>query len=198
MERLRVTFAVTVLSFLGMVGCEPPIEGPTAITVESGPAFSLRGHGSLARFTVYAPAMGTKIANPFDPPSALWEIEARHDGLLGGVRIDGLRLVYGKIPEGYTQTVPRNSQLVPHLEFGKIYAFEAWSNLAGELGGDFYVDKTGAIQAIDLGECGLSTGHGVVRTNCETREPLRDPADIDKYARGHLRASAFTPMPNGH
>ena len=109
--------------------------------------------------------------------------------------MEGLHVVYGKVPEGYNQTVPQNSQTAPHLESGRIYAFEAWSNLAGELGGDFYVDKTGVVQAIDLGECGLSTGHGVVRTNCATHEPLPDPADIDKYAREHLRASAFTPSP---
>lgn len=196
MERAKIAFVATVLSLLALGGCEPPIEGPTAITVENGPAFSLRGDGNLARFTVYAPRKGTKIANPYDPSSTLWEVQARRQDLLGGVRIDGMRLVYGKIPGGgYTQTVPTNSQPAPHLESRKIYAFVAWSNLAGELGGDFYVDQTGALQAVDLGECGLSTGHGVVRTNCATHERLRDPADIDKFAREHVRASAFTPMP---
>jgi hypothetical protein len=188
--------AVTVLCLLAIAGCEPPIEGPTAITVVNGPAFSLRGDGDLARFTVYAPTKGTKIANPFDPASTLWEVQARRQDLLGGVRIDGMRLVYGQIPEGgYTQTVPTNSQPAPRLEPRKIYAFVAWSNLAGELGGDFYVDQTGTVRAVDLGECGLSTGHGVVRTNCATHEPLRDPADIDKFTREHVRASAFTSMP---
>ena len=195
MERVRITFALVALSLLGIAGCEPPIEGPTAITVENGPAFSLRGHGNLARFTVYAPLNGTKIANPFDPASACWEIEPQRQGLFGGTRMDDMRLIYGQIPKGYNQTVPRNSQSATHLEPGRIYAFEAWSNLAGELGGDFYVDKTGAIQAIDLGECGVSTGHGVVRTNCETQELLRDPADMDKYAREHSRSSPFTPSP---
>jgi len=197
MRRARVVFAVTVFSLLALGGCEPPIEGPTAITVENGPTFSLRGHGNLARFTVYAPANGAKIANQFDPSSAVWEIEGPKGptGLLGGVSIEGLRLVYAKAPRGYTQTVPENSRAVPDLTPGRIYAFEAWSTLSGELGGDFYVDKTGTIQAIDLGTCGLSTGHGVVRTNCETREPLLDPTDIDKYAREHPRASAFTPPP---
>ncbi len=195
MECVGITFAFGVLSLLAITGCEPPIEGPAAITVENGPAFSLRGHGNLARFTIYAPAKGTKIANPFDPASALWEIEARRQDLLGGIRLEGLRVVYGKILEGYNQTVPQDPQTAPHLASGKIYAFEAWSNLAGELGGDFYVDKTGAIQAVGLGECGLSTGHGVVRTDCATHKPLPDPADIDKYAREHLRASAFTPPP---
>jgi hypothetical protein len=169
MERARITFAVTMLSLLALAGCEPPIEGPTAVTVENGPAFSLRGDGNLARFTIYAPVKGTKIANPFDTTSALWEIEARRQDLLGGIRIDGLRLVYAKIPEGYTQTVPGNSQPAPHLESGRIYAFEAWSNLAGELGGDFYVDQTGAIQAVDLGTCrGL---HGPRRGENELRNP---------------------------
>jgi hypothetical protein len=195
MERARMAFVVTVFSLLALGGCEPPIEGPTAIVVENGPTFSLRGQGNLARFTVYAPVRGTKIANPFDPSSAVWEIEGRPKGLLEGVSIEGLRLVYAKAPRGYTQTVPENSQAVPHLAPERIYSFEAWSTLAGELGGDFYVDKTGAAQAVELGTCGVSTGHGVVTTNCETHEPLRESADIDKYAREHLRASAFTPLP---
>jgi hypothetical protein len=167
MECAKIAFALTVFSLLAFVGCEPPIEGPTAITVENGPTFSLRGHGNLARFTVYAPVKGKKIANPFDPASAVWEIEAGRQGILEGISIESLRLVYAKVPGGYTQTVPKNSQAITQLAPEKIYSFEAWSNLAGELGGDFYVDQTGAIQAVDLGTCGVSTGHGVVRTNCE-------------------------------
>lgn len=180
-----------MLGLLGTAGCEPPVQGPTAITVENGPFFSFRGHGNLGEIHDICPSKGAKIANPFDPPSALWEIKARRQDLLGGVRLDGVRLAYGEIPEGYPQTVPQNSLSAPHLDSGMIYAFEAWSNLAGELGGDFYVDHTGAVQAIDLGECGLSTGHGVVRTNCETHEPLRDPADIENMREnicGHLRS----------
>jgi len=190
-----VTFAVTVLSVLLLIGCEPPIKGPTAIKVENGPAFSMRGQGNLARFTIYAPVPGTKIANPFDPSSVLWEIEARPKGLLEGVSIEGLRLAYAKIPGGYTQTVPENSQAAPHLAPGRIYSFVAWSTLSGELGGDFYVGKTGAVLAVELDACAVSTGHGTVRTNCQTHAPLREPADIDKYAREHVRVSAFTPLP---
>jgi hypothetical protein len=122
MGRTRVTFAVTVLSVLLLIGCEPPIKGPTAIKVENGPAFSMRGQGNLARFTIYAPVPGTKIANPFDPSSVLWEIEARPKGLLEGVSIEGLRLAYAKIPGGYTQTVPENSQAAPHLALHGSYS----------------------------------------------------------------------------
>ncbi len=185
--------AVAAFSLLALGGCEPPVEGPTAILVESGPTFSLRGRGQLARFTVYGPTAGAKIGNPFDPSAAVWEIEGPK-GFFRGVSIEGLRLVYAKAPEGYTQTEPRDLQPVPHLETGRIYSFEAWSSLSGGLGGDFYVDKTGAVQAIDLGTCGTSTGHGMVRTDCRTHEPLRDPSDIDRYAREHLRTSAFTPL----
>jgi len=85
---------------------------------------------------------------------------------------------------------------MPQLAPGRIYSFQACSTLSGCLRGDFYVDKADAVQAVDLGNCGMSTGHGVVRINCETHVKFDEPADIDKYAREHPRESAFTPPRN--
>jgi hypothetical protein len=194
MYRERIAFAAALFSLVLLGSCEPPMEGPTAISVENGPAFTFHGQAELARFTVFAPVNGTKIANPFDPSSPGWKIEGPRPHVFGsGIGIGGLRLVYGEIPRAYTQTVPNVSRTTPKLFPGRIYSFEGCSTLSGCLSGDFYVDKTGGAEAVDIPTCWASTGHVVIRIDCETHKPFPEPADVEKYARQHRRVSAFTP-----
>ena len=190
-----MSLAATLFSTLLLGGCEPPIKGPSAISVESGPSFTLHGEAQLARFTVYAPLNGTKIANPYDPSSAIWEIQGPKPHVFGsGIEIEGLRLIYARIPTGYTQTLPNAPQVTPQLASGKIYSFEGCSTLSGCLFGYFYVDKTGGIAAVDVPGCFVSpTGHGVIRVDCAAHRPYQEPADLEKYSREHRRACAFTP-----
>lgn len=196
MYRARITFAATLFSLVLLGGCEPPMEGPTAIMVQNGPSFTLHGQAQLARFTVFAPVNGTKIANQYDPSSAIWEIEGPRPHVFGsGIGIEGLRLIYAEIPRGYSQTVPKSPQVTPQLASGKIYSFEGCSTLSGCLSGYFYVDKAGGVEAVDVPTCWISTGHGVIRIDCETHNPFHEPADLEMYARQHRRASAFTPTP---
>ena len=194
MFRIGMPLAATLFSIVLLGSCEPPMKGPSAISVESGPSFTLHGEAQLASFTVYAPLNGTKIANPYDPSSAIWEIQGPKPHVFGsGIEIEGLRLIYAGIPRGYTQTVPNAPQVTPQLASGKIYSFEGCSTLSGCLSGYFYIDKTGGVEAVGVPGCWVSTGHGVIRADCETHDPLHEPADLEKYSREHRRASAFTP-----
>jgi hypothetical protein len=195
MFRIRMSLAATLFSIVLLDSCEPPVKGPSAISVESRPSFTLHGEAQLPRFTVYAPLNGTKIANPYDPSSAIWEIQGPKPHVFGsGIEIEGLRLIYAGIPRGYTQTVPNAPQVTPQLASGKIYSFEGCSTLSGCLFGYFYVDKTGDVAAVDVPSCFVSPpGHGVIRIDCETHSPFHEPADLEKYSREHRRACAFTP-----
>jgi hypothetical protein len=81
-------------------------EVPTLVRVTSGPAFEFSGSGQLASFTVYAPRAGRRIAaGHSDVDTVVWQIKASK-GYFEGTRVGHLQLVYGKLPDGYNQTVP--------------------------------------------------------------------------------------------
>src|ERR1700724_3539907 len=107
--RNAVSFLIagTLLILLG--GCEPS-EVPTTVQVASGPSFSLQGSGRLASFTVFAPLSGQKIAYPdTDISTVIWQIQASK-GYFRGRDVQGLQVIYGKVPEGYAQAVPNGVQ----------------------------------------------------------------------------------------
>src|ERR1700724_2134281 len=124
--RLRITSAAGVLAvyLLLLVGCERP----TGIKITPGPSFDFTGSGNLGTFTVYAPTAQEKIANPFEGNNPVWRIEASK-GKFAGARVNGLRVVYSKMLDGYTQVVPPPTQRAPTLTPGNIYAF--WAETTG-------------------------------------------------------------------
>lgn len=173
-------------------------EIPTSVIVGNGLSFSFQGNGRLASFTVSAPLNGQKIAEGCTAqlfPCAgratpVWQIQAS-SGYMNGSNVNNLRLQYGKIPEGYTQLVPPNSQATPTLGSGVVYAFFAETTGAPGVAGDFYVQPSGAIDVVDISDlCKRMKNGQWVRVNCETDQPYEEAADITKFVREHRKSEA--------
>ena len=121
-------------------------EHPTVVSVHDGPSFTMGGSGQLAGFTVYAPKGSNRIAiADKDDSEIVWQIVATK-GYFEGVHVSGLDLNYGKVPSGYTQLVPEESQPAPSLSPGKVYSFWAETTNAPIAAGFFYMDAKGPIQ----------------------------------------------------
>ena len=192
MNRSPKTAIAIAVSLLMLFACEHWPVPPASIRVENGPAFIMSGKGKLATFTVYGPSNASRIANPFYRSAIIWELECRH-GILTGAGIEGLRLVYGKMPDACHQTVPVPSQSAPHLASGEIYYFDVWSSLAGGLGGNFYVEKSGAVLPVDVDNCFTMDSGRWIRVNCKTQERFVEPTEIETFVQGHQRKCAFRP-----
>ena len=174
--------AMSLLSALS--GCR---ETPTSVKVGSGPSFALKGSGRLAIFTIYAPQSGQRIAFPHPAlASAVWQIKASQ-GYFKGARADGLQLTYGKVPNGYQQLVPDQSQVAPLLPPGAVYSFFAETTDAPIASGYFYMDKSGPVQTEIPDPCAMLVQGHKVRANCklDSTEPYQEPADLEKYVREH-------------
>lgn len=182
--RNAVSFLIagTLLILLG--GCEPS-EVPTTVQVASGPSFSLQGSGRLGSFTVFAPLSGQKIAYPdTDIAAVIWQIQASK-GYFRGEGVQGLRVIYGKVPKGYAQTVPSGAQDPPALTPGFVYSFFAESTGAPVAGGSFYLSKSGAVQVLVPDLCLMQKDGHKIRVNCTTKKPFQEPVDVEKYVREH-------------
>jgi hypothetical protein len=72
-ERLTRLRAGLILLALCAASCNWEI--PTSVTVQAGPSFEFAGSGRLAKFTVYAPRTGRRIASPNSELSTIiWQI----------------------------------------------------------------------------------------------------------------------------
>lgn len=190
---------IALLSMLVIDGCDHWPVPPSSIDLQNGPAFLLRGKGKLARFTVWGPTGQSRVAAPadFERSGVIWEIECEH-GLFTGVDLKDLRLAYGRVPDACHQIVPLPPQRASTLTSERIYVFQAWSSLAGVLGGSFYVQQSGAILPVDVDSCSMWDDGQWVRVNCQTRERFKEPSDIEAFAQAHRRKCAFTPTEPGH
>jgi hypothetical protein len=114
-----------------------------------------------------------------------WQIKASK-GYFEGTRVEHLQLVYGKVPDGYTQTVPSQSHGAPPLLSGVAYSFFADSTGAPRIGGHFYMNGTAPIQ-ISVPDLCLTRKEGLdVAVHCGGRnEPYEEPTDLAKFAREH-------------
>jgi hypothetical protein len=161
------------------------LEIPTSVVVTDGPGFVLSGSGQLAAFTVYAPRAGRRIASAnSDLDTVVWQIKASK-GYFEGTFVGHLQLLYGKLPDGYNQTVPSQSQAAPPLAPGAVYSFFAETTNAPAIGGSFYMNASSPIQ-IDVSDlCVTLTAGRNVEVNCGTGEPYEEPTDLEKFAREH-------------
>ena len=178
------TFLAVMPLLLLLIGCR---EVPTSVKVESAPSFTLRGRGRLGIFTIYAPQSGQRVAFP-DPAvaSAVWQIRAS-EGYFKGKHVNGLKVTYGKVPDGYQQLVPGQSEVPPPLSPGAVYAFFAETTDAPIASGYFYMGKSGPVQTKVPDLCVTLVQGRKVRVNCrlDKTEPYQEPADLEKYAREH-------------
>jgi hypothetical protein len=180
---------VSLLLLLG--GCR---EVPTSVKVENGPSFSLRGSGRLAIFTVYAPLSGQRIAFPDgDVASVVWKIRASEE-YFKGARVQDLKLTYGKVPNGYEQLVPEQSQVAPPLPPGAVYSFFAETTDAPISSGYFYMDKSGPIQTKVPDLCVMLSQGRKVRVNCKPNStaPYQEPTNLEEMVQKNRTDRAFT------
>lgn len=162
-------------------------EHPTVIRLGAGPSFTMKGNGQLASFTVYAPRLGNRIAFAHkDDSTVVWQIVATN-GYFKGTTVGGLVIQYGKVPPGYSQLVPNESQVAPILPTGAVYSFFAETTDAPGAGGYFYMDAKGPILTFIPDLClTLKDGHEV-RVKCgfvgdrTYREPTNLVDVVRKY-----------------
>lgn len=172
--RKTLLLLLSELCLLMFVGCEVK----TTAKLGSGPSFSLDGSGHLASFTVYAPQPGRKIATPNDAKSEVWSFRASSRGEL----VARMDLLYGKVPNGYIQTVPSNGT-APALTSGLVYYFFAETTGAPGAEGFFYVDNTVPVRINVPGLCESAFVGDVKPVKCGTNEPYIEPSNLEQFVR---------------
>ena len=156
-------------------------EVTTSATLKPGPYFSLDGSGHLASFTVYAPQPGRKIAIPNDTKSEVWSLRPVSGG---GAMVSGMNIRYGRVPDGYLQTVPHNGT-APVLVPGVVYHFFAETTGAPGAEGYFYMDKDTPI-LVDVPELCASAFVGDVKpVRCGSGQPYVEPKNLEKFVQEH-------------
>ncbi len=188
-----VSLMLLMSCLICLCGCN--WERPTAVAVGPGPSFVLRGSGRLASFTISAPLSGQKVAFPCNKvlfpcsgvATVMWQIESSK-GYVEGAHVEGFQVKYGKVPNGYTQVVPSQSQSVSPLPPGFIYSFSAETTDAAGQSGYFYVDGAGTVQVLEVTDLCLTSQAGrQVRVNCRTKDPYKEPTDVEMFAREHQK-----------
>jgi hypothetical protein len=160
-------------------------ERPTSVRVSPGPSFVFSGSGRLASFSVYAPPTGQRIASPNpDVATVVWQIKAS-GGYFKGTHVEDMQLAYGKLPKGYNQTVPSQSQGAPSLALGAVYSFFAETTDAPAIGGFFYMGRYGPTQISVPDLCLKLLGGREVAVKCGTNEPYQEPTDLERFAQEH-------------
>ena len=181
---------VIAASLIYVAACDR--EKPTSVRITPGPSFALAGSGRLASFTVSAPQLGQKIAVPCNMrlfPCAgvalvAWQIRASK-GYEQGAAVQGLQVLYGKIPEGYIQAVPNQLEPAPSLTSGIIYGFSAETTDAPPKSGYFYMSRSGPIQ-VEVPDLCLTLINGEeVRVKCGTSQPYQEPTNLEQFADEH-------------
>jgi hypothetical protein len=160
-------------------------ERPTSVRVSPGPSFIFLGSGRLALFTVYAPHAGQRIASPNpDVATVVWQIKAS-EGYFKGDHVEHMQLAYGKLPDGYDQTMPVQPQGAPPLASGEVYSFFAETTDAPAIGGFFYMSETGPTQISIPDLCLRPINGRQIAVKCGTNEPYQEPTDLEKFAQQH-------------
>jgi hypothetical protein len=123
--------------------------------------FVLSGSGRLSSFVVYSPDFAEKAESPWDENFALWKITR---GQSNGAPL-GLELVYGVVPDGYTQIKPHVGS-APQLKEGQKYFYEVeTANAPGAAG---YVEIRNSQTVLTEGPhpCFGSEGNKWIRLPC--------------------------------
>lgn len=115
----------------------------------------------------------------------LWQIKASA-GYFDGSSVHDLRLAYGNVPSGYTQSSPSPNQTPQPLIPGKIYSYFAETTGAPAIGGYFYVDGSGGLNAVDFPDLCTTLTDGVTQeVDCRTHQPYQEPVDLEAYIHAH-------------
>ena len=183
LKRLNRLLPALVLQAVCCMSCE--WEVPTSVAVREGPTFEFAGSGRLARFTVYAPKRGRRISSSSPEMGiAIWQI-VTSKGYFEGARVEGMRVTYGQIPEGYEQTVPRPSEKAEPPPLRVVCSFFAETTNAPGVGGSIFMSPTGPVQIDVPDQCLRRIDGREVEVNCRTNEPYQEPADLEKFVQEH-------------
>jgi hypothetical protein len=126
-----------------------------------------------------------EVADRHPDPAARRAFGHRSKGYFEGTRVGHLQLVYGKLPDGYKQTVPSQSHGALPLALGVVYGFFAETTNAPGFGGSFYLTGSGPTQIDVPGLCLRLIERRDVAVKCGTNEPDEEPTDLAKFAREH-------------
>jgi hypothetical protein len=147
-QKLRVAFWHTAL-YMGLVcvamtsGCSFEVDTSVSINQSNPPTFKLSGSGNLYWFDVIEDIPENNVSDPMKE-RFLWKI----DPITPGPKVWRVPpITYGKVPPGFTQTVPADGSPPPALVAGKTYIAAAPGYNANG-GGVFFEIKDG--KAIDL------------------------------------------------
>jgi hypothetical protein len=169
---------VMTLALTALVSCG---ELPAFADLKRGPTFLLDRSGRLASFRLYGPRPGHKIATPFDAESLMWCVQPSA-GYFRGTRVQRLIIEFGKVPAGYTQTVPKEST-VPKLPSHMAYYFFAETTDAPPAQRFFYLDGDVPTEIGVPGLCQSGFVGDVRPLKCGTTEPYVEPTNLEQFVR---------------
>jgi hypothetical protein len=152
--------------------------------VQRGPTFLLSGSGRLASFRIYGPKPGRVIATPFDNKFLVWSVQASA-GYFEGRPVEALVVEIGRIPAGYTQTVPEAGK-TPRLNSGTIYYFFAETTNAPPAEGFFYLADDVPTLVVVPGLCQSSLSGDVQPVRRGTNEPYIEPLNLKQFVQENL------------
>jgi hypothetical protein len=96
-----------------------------------------------------------------------------------------MELNYGRVPNGYAQSVPSEMQTPPALSSGAVYWFFAETTNAPGASGYFYMDRAGPIQTYFPDLClTLKDGHKVrIKCGFVGDRTYREPTSLEEVVR---------------
>ena len=101
-----------------------------------------------------------------------------------GDMVSGMNIRYGRVPDGYLQTVPHEGT-APVLVPGVVYHFFAETTGAPGAEGYFYMDKDTPI-LVDVPDLCASAFVGDVKpVRCGSGQPYVEPKDLEKFVQEH-------------
>ena len=169
---------VMMLMLVGLAGC---FETKTSARLQNGPKFLFDGSGRLASFRIYGPQPGHRIATPFDAKSLAWYVQPS-EGYFKGSPVQRLAVEYGRVPTGYTQTVPE-AGTAPKLASGAVYYFFAETTDAPPAEGFFYFEGDAPTEITVPGLCQSAFVGDVKPLKCGTTDPYTEPTNLEQFVR---------------
>lgn len=159
----NVITRVLIVALCALAGCERATH--VKIDGKETPRFVLSGSGRLACFVVYSPDYAEKAQNPWDENFAVWKI-THTKGPSGGTPVGTLdEIVYGVLPEDYTQVKP-NVGAAPPLIAGQKYFYEVETTNAPGTSGYFEIRNSRAVSTEGSGPCFGTENNQWVRVPC--------------------------------
>lgn len=127
-------------------------ERRTEVKLEGGnpPSFVLSGSGNLVEFSVGV-VNQDKTLPPSKRSQIMWKVVPN---TRDGERVEMIRhVVYGKLPDGYRQTLPPNAEFPPPLIEGKYYWYYFETINAPHASGYFEIKDGKPVPVYGVGTC---------------------------------------------